>query len=287
MRTLPIGTVIDPLGLEIMGGFAQERDSTEDRYNKAHDKLGKFASTDGLAVDEGYVAGKWARRNGREAMAARIEENLKEDISDRIQKKFEEVDGPNWARKMAEEMSADAENVTEYRNGPHLVSFRTNKVNDAQQKQFLKDFDTFETHYPTGNRMELSIVPSGEIGGAAVGGETHLSTGRMRLNERIFVRDDQGIKWHGMPVSQRDGVTSSRYVLAHEWGHTHYEGGHNVSDIHRDPSYKVEMSPYGQTDPMEAHAEAFAEWSLTKSGTSNPVAQAYAEEFGWGDRWLS
>lgn len=41
------------------------------------------------------------------------------------------------------------------------------------------------------------------------------------------------------------------------------------------------LSEYGKSNAHEAYAECFAEFTLTGGKTTNPVAQAYAKEFGW------
>ena len=42
------------------------------------------------------------------------------------------------------------------------------------------------------------------------------------------------------------------------------------------------MSQYGNSEPAEAYAEAFAAWFLTPDKTQvNPLVKAFAERYGW------
>ena len=85
----------------------------------------------------------------------------------------------------------------------------------------------------------------------------------------------------------------ARYTGAHEYGHTRMAAGVDSQatlitlwdeirpqTLSFDPEWKA-TSPYGRTNPAEAHAEAFAEWAI--GDPQNPLAAYYADRLGWGD----
>lgn len=85
----------------------------------------------------------------------------------------------------------------------------------------------------------------------------------------------------------------ARYTGAHEYGHTRMAAGVDSQatlvtlwdeirpqTLSFDPEWKA-TSPYGRSNPAEAHAEAFAEWAI--GDQRNPLAAFYAARLGWGD----
>lgn len=245
-------------------------------------------STHGHGGHGGYESGKWTKSNGDEAQTKLIKDSLLEEMPASMQAAQAEKNGPQWLDKMAERLTLrGGPPSTMYRNGEHLIWFKTDKVDEKSQKQFLKDFDHYQTKYPTGHPMAITIEGKGEFGNM-VGGETTLNTGSMRLNEAVF---ESGRKWNsGMP--SQASVPASKYVLAHEWGHSlsTKEQADNRT-VHRKAIDSGELSRYGTAGvtgvlaPREGYAEAFAEWSLTNGKTTNAAAKAYADEFGWGEKF--
>jgi hypothetical protein len=83
---------------------------------------------------------------------------------------------------------------------------------------------------------------------------------------------------HFMPAAA--GVDRVRYLLTHEWGHITDTGPAKGSRA-RFRQHTADLSQYGRRSVLEARAEAFAEWELTKGATTNPAARAYAAAEGW------
>jgi len=279
METLPIGTEVDPLGELIKGGFAEERE--ESRANPHHDKLGRFASK------SGYNPGKWERHSGRDAMVADIENSLKSGVSPEQQALNVKRDGPDWAKKKAEFLASGlgADTTVSYKNGPHSIQFTGTQVSDSDQKRFLNEFDRLQSKYPVDKDVHISVDPESSFG-RGVGGETTPGTGHIRVNEKSLNEKT----WSGMPASA--DVTSSQYVLAHEWGHvvSTPEEAKNKS-VHREAIDVGGLTRYGIAGadgvlaPAEGYAESFAEWSLTDGTTDNAAAKVYAKKFGWGEKF--
>ena len=71
------------------------------------------------------------------------------------------------------------------------------------------------------------------------------------------------------------------YFLNHEYGHINDVNSGDGSATKLWDAVKSELSPYGQTKPVEGYAEAFAEYTMTKGETTNVAAQTYATTLGW------
>lgn len=237
---------------------------------------------------DGYEAGKWNRIVDNEAEIAEMEKSIVTLVPKDQQAKNLAKDGPDWARKLAETFVAGTKEDSEvaYRNGPHRIRFTGTHSKDflAHQK-FLGEFDFMQTKYPTGHNMRIQVAPSTQFQ-YGVGGETTVSTGSMFINENVLTRE----VWPGMPVS--DSVSSSQYVLAHEWGHslsTKEEAYEH--EVHNHAIEAGGLTRYGTSGadgvlaPAEGYAEAFAEWALTQGTTTNPAAIEYAKRFKWGERF--
>jgi GNAT superfamily N-acetyltransferase len=99
-----------------------------------------------------------------------------------------------------------------------------------------------------------------------------------------------------MPAVE-DTPNVAAYTGAHEYGHVRAALGHDDRSLINtvripgvpdtaghfgSPEYQG-MSRYARSHQVEAHAEAFAEWSITGGKTDNAFALFYAETFGWGD----
>jgi hypothetical protein len=230
------------------------------------------------ASSDGYSPGQWQLQTDNTAAIEDLKKSLRafnKDMSD------------EQLTAMAEKFLAGTTDDTdvEFRNGPHQVIF-AGKLSPEKQQEFLAHVDRMQSKFPANREMAIRVAPSSEFGWD-VGGETTISTGHMRINERVMTQDF----WPGMPVSK--DVPSALYVLAHEWGHA-FPDKHDARNthVHKDAVKAGGMTRYGThggTDAeghaAEGYAEAFAEWSLTDGKTTNPAAQAYAREFHWGERF--
>ena len=230
--------------------------------------------------NDGYSPGQWQRQTDNKAAIADLKKNLRafnKDMSD------------EQLTAMAEKFLAGTTDDTdvEFRNGPHQVIF-AGKLSPEQQQQFLVHVDHMQSKFPANREMAIRVAPSSEFGWD-VGGETTISTGHMRINERVLTQDF----WPGMPVSK--DVPSALYVLAHEWGHAFPDKNDaRNTHAHQDAVSAGGMTRYGtiggdgaEGNAAEGYAEAFAEWSLTDGKTTNKAAQEYARRFHWGERFGS
>ena len=85
-----------------------------------------------------------------------------------------------------------------------------------------------------------------------------------------------------MPILQMFSLdTEWRYTLAHEFGHAITPWNRMRSITREWSAVGFYFSHYGQSDPAEGFAEAFAEFYLSEGKTINPAARAYAVDFGW------
>ena len=112
---------------------------------------------------------------------------------------------------------------------------------------------------------------------AFVGGSTETDTRQIVLNEKAFTTPGQG--GIGMPVAER--TQGWAYTLVHEYGHASDPVMGQPIEFILWAGTSKSLSQYGQTDPAEAYAEAFAEWILSKGHTTNVAARQYARMLGW------
>jgi hypothetical protein len=245
----------------------------------------------------GYSPGGWSRSDSvpdRQAKVDRLAERLAQARAAEVAKKkaadprlTEVVATPEayaeLARATAEELVPH--DVATYTNGPHRVQM-VEAMPEASRAQFLDTVDHMIQTYP-GPTVNLSVQDKDFAW--AVGGDTQLGTGNIRLNAQIF--GYPGSDWAGeahwgggMPAS--GNVSISQYVLAHEWGHAVNDEPFGAAPNYESAQARVAgMSDYGKSSPYEAYAEAFAEWSLTGGKTTNVAAQQYARDYGWAKRW--
>lgn len=233
-----------------------------------------------LHQSDGYSPGNWQVHDDLEARIREMQDNIRTlnpALSDKENREF--------AEKLVAGTTEEGETI--YKNGPHEVIFAgSGTLTPEQQQEFLGYVDHMQTKFPSGREMAIRVAPSSEFGWDT-GGETTISTGHMRINERVIKEKI----WSGMPVSK--GVPSALYVLAHEWGHAFPEkaDARNV-EVHNHAVHLGDMSRYGTTggDGKEGHAaegyaEAFAEWALSEGKTTNQAAQEYARRFHWRERF--
>jgi hypothetical protein len=151
--------------------------------------------------------------------------------------------------------------------------------------------------YPPANpgKVTITVKPDAEFehepgGPGYVAGSTAAFTADIELNERTLV-DGSTSSRNTMPVSQR--VPEWVYTVAHEYGHAFtprdlVDSGDGMTIR---PAFLKQwwtsvvsagdMSAYGESDPVEGYAEAFAEWSLTHGSTSNRAARRYGRRYAW------
>src|SRR4029079_6463547 len=114
------------------------------------------------------------------------------------------------------------------------------------------------------------------------------SQSRINLNADCIAFDPLFKIDPGHHMDQSDQKTYGRYVVAHEFGHQfdiaknrtgikNYAYNFNATtSLYDNPNVYTSLSHYGKKSPMEAYAETFAEWHLSRGKTTNPAAIAYA-----------
>jgi hypothetical protein len=268
------------IDVEVINVPAEPIDRSRGADEEAAGRDVQPASVDGSEgrTNSGYVAGNWKLQVGNEDVIRETAESLK-----KASKSLSDEEALEMATKFIEGTADESE--IRLRNGPHEVRF-SGKATEEEQKAFLAYVDRLQSRFPTGHNMHINVVPSTELE-FGVGGETTLSTGYMRINERTLRQKTWA---SGMPISSK--VASALYVLAHEWGHA--LSTKDEADDHHTHDHALEsggMTKYGSKDhngkkvPREGYAEAFAEWALSEGKTTNPAALVYAEKFHWGERF--
>lgn len=233
-----------------------------------------------LHQSDGYSPGQWQLHTDAEARIQEMQDNIR-----KLNPALSAEENRAFAEKLVAGTSEDGEKI--FRNGPHEVIFAgSGTLSPEQQQEFLGYVDHMQSKFPANREMAIRVAPSSEFGWD-VGGETTISTGHMRINERVLKEKI----WPGMPVSK--DVPSALYVLAHEWGHAfpNKEDARNTH-VHRDAVQAGGMTRYGtvggdgeEGHAAEGYAEAWAEWSLTDGKTTNPAAIEYAKRFHWEERF--
>lgn len=122
---------------------------------------------------------------------------------------------------------------------------------------------------------------------------TH-SRGVINVVDKVVAQPSNGIN---MPAAEKlaeqGGIV--HVTMAHEYGHIRHldriAGYQNDASatkllekgkaLFANPEVNAHLSKYGRSNHMEAFAECYSEWELTKGTTDNPAAQAYAKAFGW------
>lgn len=247
----------------------------------------KVNPIDAINEKNGYKPGQWVREVGNEREMRTIMAAIDANATPEKRAAQEAANGPDWIRKIAEQLLApggDDENEQVYSNGPHQVRF-TGSLTRDQQDSFLGDVDFMQQHFGTENHMHINVSPRGKFD-RGVGGETTLGTGYMNINEDVALQRT----WPGMPISKQ--VSSARYVMAHEWGHS-IDGPEKAreTEVHNHAIEVGGLTTYGRTGadgvraPAEGYAESFAEWALSLGKTTNKAALEYAEHFHWGERF--
>lgn len=114
--------------------------------------------------------------------------------------------------------------------------------------------------------------------GASIDGATLQGSRIISLNERLWTEPrNNGVG--NMPISY--STPRWLYVLTHEFGHASDETILSYPEFLTFLQFASGLSGYGQSEPAEGYAEAFAEWVLTQGRTTNRASWAYAKRFGW------
>lgn len=113
-------------------------------------------------------------------------------------------------------------------------------------------------------------------------GFTNVGADHIQINPRIYTHENV-IEHNNLMRSARSNLP--RYVLAHEYGHArgaghNHEGAVERATVHYHGASAYARSP-GKKQPVEAAAEAYAEWSMTGGATDNEFTQAVARLEGW------
>lgn len=184
------------------------------------------------------------------------------------------------------------------RNGDHSVTFHSREIALQHGSAVLEHLDELQTRFPVGQKIRFAVVPEANLQGDR--GSSLPGAGIFYISEETFDDWDRSHpNDYVMPVGRRGRrrVEQWRYAMTHEWGHLidpaaismNVEGvnaGHPLQDraaqMWRD--YLKHLSGYGRKDKrgLEATAEAFAEWFLSRGQTKNLAAIAYALLLGWG-----
>lgn len=231
---------------------------------------------------DGYSPGQWQIHTDVEERIREMQANIKKlnpALSDQANREF--------AEKLVAGTADEGEVI--YRNGPHEIIFAgQGNLSPEKQQEFLGYVDHMQSKFPANRELAIRVAPSSEFGWD-VGGETTISTGHIRINERVLTQQI----WPGMPVSK--DVPSALYVLAHEWGHAFPDKADaRNTHTHKHAVAAGGMTRYGthggdgpEGHAAEGYAEAFAEWSLSNGKTTNKAAQEYALAFRWKERFGS
>lgn len=182
-----------------------------------------------------------------------------------------------------------------YRAGDHVVTIQNPWLARGRGAEILAHLDELQRRFPIRQKIRFAIVPESSMRGDR--GTAVPGAGAFYISEETF--DDWDRKHpadYVMPVGRkgRGRVEQWRYAMTHEWGHLIDPAAveHNTVGPWKTPlqtraqdmveDWEQHLSAYGRKSWMEATAEAFAEWFLSRGGTQNPAARAYAEWLGWG-----
>jgi len=230
------------------------------RFNAHHDKVGKFATANG--------GGGWTHQSAVDIRAANLaswEKEAGRTFTPDEMAALEEYLSPGDVRQRLTK-------------GRATIDVRDDGVPREALNRLTSHIDALQSVYPitTDNgRLQINIRPVSFMEKG-----THATTvrgqGFMNVSSEVLTNAEWDSP-HLMPsAATTDRLT---YVMTHEWGHaTHTD----QSDGLLWAKHFTDMSTYGTESPAESHAEAFAEWVLTRGQTKNPAAIEYAQKHGWG-----
>ena len=113
------------------------------------------------------------------------------------------------------------------------------------------------------------------------GGATESGTANIHLNIRDW-STPKGFDKEGMMPAGRH-VPTWKYTATHEYDHArlmNVDKG-KLFRSYTEALFLPGMSEYGMSSPLEARAEAFAEWVCSTGHTHDEIAIKYAHTFGW------
>lgn len=219
-----------------------------------------------------------------------------------------------WGIAAAKQLANDNTRVVYYKGENKVVFDKT--VPAAKQKMVMDTLDTLDAEYPkAGGRTILVGRDANKVAGrlpAGTGGVTDKMGGHLigLTTATVKLSDDEmhhmASTLEGPKIVGRHGpagfaeqaaadpnVHPIQYILTHEFGHSmddpaaegsrtvgEYVDAHNLAT---QGAFRTTQagSQYGETDPSEAFAEAFAEWNLSKGKTTDPQSIALARAQGW------
>lgn len=222
-----------------------------------------------------YTPGAWVQESVADYRFA-LENELSQDLPrDLIDELFADYDWPTAI----------------YRNGDHVVTIQNRFLAQGRAKEILAHIDELQTRFPVQQKLRIAVVPDWVIDGDR--GGAFPQTGIAYLSEEAF--DDWAERQgdtYTMPAGRPgpDRAEQWRYALTHEWGHLlDPSWSRDATDplyqqaVHMSEIAEQHLSDYGNSNPTEAIAEAFAEFYLSRGQTKNPAAIAYATWLHW--RW--
>lgn len=223
------------------------------RYNKAHDKLGKFASKAGGGAAT-VNTGDWTWERSEENVRGR----------------------PGTVWKFGEHRVADAGSGMSREEIETVVLPTVHRLQSSNPIKGAIDI-----------RIQDELLDySNPVNPKSVNGLTVLGTGQIMMNggkikDRKYQADFSG-KPFLAPAGHRRPLSEN--VLVHEWGHAIDHSAVDKSYAQKSQElFRAGKQPskYGATNHYESHAEAFIEYQLSGGKTAYGSVQDYAKEMGW------
>jgi hypothetical protein len=180
-------------------------------------------------------------------------------------------------RTVAHELNADSKIFTD---GTSRLVDKAGTTDPAVLDAAMRQTEALVGSNPLPHGVTVTFVGKKLAGGSSAAITTDEGKSIM-LAPEVDLRDPDPV-FDGGFMPEKLSTKSVRYVITHEYGHAlMFQHGHG-GKARRLYGEKVSgMSFYGESDYLEAYAEAFAEWALSGGKTTNVAARRYAEEFGW------
>jgi hypothetical protein len=236
----------------------------EEFYNHKHGKGGLFAPTGGGTGGSGDgVTGKVGKGNWPAAGGRPI---TKLNIKD-----------PSF--KAAYEVTAN--------NGNKIRLYDVDGKVGSYKNDLLQNHARMNEMYPLSPPRGL-IVMSPRKGSLLSKNDTALVNSEHNytfVNEKALGADTKNMDM--MPSSLVGNTKNMNYLMTHEYGHqldfSKNASGDNYKahPLTKNAKFNAALSSYGKSHPVEAYAEAFAEWHHSNGTTKNPAARAMARYEGW------
>ena len=236
----------------------------------------------------GFIAGNWAEVSQEERYSQAFYQyknsyNWRAGVTDDTIRVHMERD---------KKTMAFVERGTLIQNGNISVRLPATKLPEDIKTELLSNIEKLQATNPkTEMVVSVGTTRRGSYGSAILG-NAHINLGSTNTVMRAFQIGSPEAGSFKMPVLAE--VSQLQYTLAHEWGHsiddTITQLGHRnqtfervtaIKEILADFADQSFISEYAKTSTEELVAEMFAEYRLTNGATTNKVAQAMAERFGW------